>query len=177
MIIFLLTPVARIVKKAAPLGDTSSGDTSKWQGRVAQLVERGIENPCVGGSTPSLATTLDVFLFAALFVACKNPLWDRCERLCSDVASRVEACVGTELAWADVGAASRRDFAKQCRRGWVDETRALTSRELELGLTVCDDARDAVSDWTCAEVVERYGVHAADTASPSDSAVEASYSY
>jgi hypothetical protein len=25
-------------------------------GRIAQLVERGIENPCVGGSSPSLAT-------------------------------------------------------------------------------------------------------------------------
>ena len=28
-----------------------------FYGRVAQLVEQGIENPCVGGSNPPLATT------------------------------------------------------------------------------------------------------------------------
>lgn len=164
----MLTHRPSIVKKAAPLGDTFKGMTSKWQGRVAQLVERGIENPCVGGSTPSLATTFDVVLLAALMSACRNPLWDRCERLCSDVADRVESCVGSELEWADVGADSKRDFAQQCRRSWVDETRALTSRELELGLTVCADARAGVAAWTCDDVLERYGASAtpdsADTA-------------
>ncbi len=34
------------------------------KGRVAQLVERGIENPCVGGSNPPLATTFVSFVFA-----------------------------------------------------------------------------------------------------------------
>ena len=144
--------------------------TSKWQGRVAQLVERGIENPCVGGSTPSLATTFDVVLLAVLLSACRNPLWDRCERLCSDVADRVESCVGTELEWADVGATSKRAFAQQCRRTWVDETRGLTSRELELGLTVCADARPGVAEWTCDDVLSRYGVSptgdTGDTAAP-----------
>ncbi len=33
----------------------------RWLGRVAQLVERGIENPCVGGSIPSPATAAHLF--------------------------------------------------------------------------------------------------------------------
>ena len=36
--------------------------TTPLFGRIAQLVERGTENPCVGGSIPSPATSLSYLL-------------------------------------------------------------------------------------------------------------------
>ena len=46
-----------------------SPPTPKGKGSVAQLVEQGIENPCVGGSIPSRAT---FFLFSD-----SGSLWSR----------------------------------------------------------------------------------------------------
>jgi hypothetical protein len=37
-------------------------------GQIAQLVEQGIENPCVGGSIPSLATIKIIERLEALFL-------------------------------------------------------------------------------------------------------------
>ena len=52
-----------------PIFPTHSPD----DGSVAQLVEQGIENPCVGGSIPSRATTfilsLPVIMFCILFIS------------------------------------------------------------------------------------------------------------
>ncbi len=48
-----------------------------WDGRVAQLVEQWIENPCVGGSSPPLTTPFYIqrkpaFPKRAFFVAIDN---------------------------------------------------------------------------------------------------------
>ena len=41
-------------------------------GQIAQLVERRTENPCVGGSIPSLATNKKASLVEVFFVALKK---------------------------------------------------------------------------------------------------------
>ena len=46
-------------KHGAPVSFAARRETvrrSQYLGQIAQLVEQGIENPCVGGSIPSLAT-------------------------------------------------------------------------------------------------------------------------
>ena len=122
------------------------------------MVERGIENPCVGGSTPSLATTSGLLLALVTLAACGDQCLtcDRCERLCVDVGESVAACLTDELSWQDLGARSETDFVRTCRDDW-DEVRAdLTSRELELAIDVCDAARDDLGTLDCDEVVGLY---------------------
>jgi hypothetical protein len=120
-------------------------------GRVAQLVEQGIENPRVGGSTPSLATTL-LLLTLTVLVACG----DRCERLCDEVADAVAVCRPDGLSWADLGATSRRSYALECKRDWDETSAALGSRDLELSLDVCEDAQDELAALSCDEIIALY---------------------
>ena len=43
-------------------------------GDVAQLVEQGTENPCVGGSIPSITTQIRLYRIAAIATDCKSVL-------------------------------------------------------------------------------------------------------
>jgi hypothetical protein len=127
-------------------------------GRIAQLVEQGIENPRVGGSTPSLATThrpaRRVWLWFAL--ACATGCGDACDQLCAEASRRLAACRGDALTWGDLGATSRTDFAERCRDDWDDQRSDLTSREIEVALDVCDDGFEVAQLATCEEIVAWY---------------------
>ena len=119
-------------------------------GRIAQLVEQGIENPRVGGSTPSPATAL----LAALFLSACG---DRCEALCRHVADRVEQCRPESITWADLGATSRGNFQRECEEAW-DRTRLdLSANDLRLALDDCEAASQEIDTLSCDELIALYG--------------------
>jgi hypothetical protein len=117
-------------------------------GQVAQLVEQGTENPRVGGSIPSLAI---LFLSVGL-IACG----DRCERLCADVAERIEECRGAEP-WSDFGASRNADWVNRCQSEWDGTSGGLTTRELELALAICAQSQTDLEAMPCDDVIALYG--------------------
>ena len=52
----------------------------KIPGDVAQLVEQRTENPCVGGSIPSVTTCWRLFVLSSLFIFFKMPVPNRAAR-------------------------------------------------------------------------------------------------
>ena len=126
------------------------------QGRIAQLVEQGIENPRVGGSTPSPATA-HTLLFVALLAAAAGGCGDRCQSLCVSVADRVQTCRPESITWADLGAKSRSDFVGACQVAW-DRTRlSLSANDLRLALEDCQAANKEVDTLSCDEIIALYG--------------------
>ena len=129
-----------------PFITTAELSSRKCCGRVAQLVERGIENPCVGGSTPSPATSLLLIVCALALSGCG----DRCERLCTAVDARLVECGADEVSFERAA----------CRQDWNNTAAGLTTREQALALQVCADTRSdlegAQEGWSCAEVIELY---------------------
>jgi hypothetical protein len=128
-------------------------------GRIAQLVEQGIENPCVGGSTPSPATPSSR-CFAALFVAllCAAGCGDSCERLCLQATDRVAECRPAALTWADLGATGRADFTNRCRQQWDRVYADLEAHDQDVALQLCEDGLDAADALTCDEILALYGL-------------------
>jgi hypothetical protein len=132
-----------------------------WLGRVAQLVERGIENPCVGGSIPSPATAHAlgwVHLGTALMLMTGAGCGDNCEQLCVQTASRLAACKPDSLAWTDLGARSRAGFAADCRNDWQLMSTELTVSDLRVALDVCDEATRDLGRLSCEELTALYAV-------------------
>ena len=124
------------------------------KGRVAQLVEQGTENPCVGSSNLSPATII-LLPLALLLHGCTGLVFDQCEQLCLEVGVALDGC--DRLEWEDLGAASREAYISECRSEWNDVAADGTARELELGIGMCEEARDEVADLTCDELVALYG--------------------
>ncbi len=120
-------------------------------GRVAQLVERGIENPCVGGSTPSLATPILLSVLLAV-AACG----DKCEVLCQNAGASLAECKPASVSWPDVGARNRNDFVNQCRQQWDRERIDLTQSDLRVALDICNDTSRDLSSLTCEEITALY---------------------
>ena len=122
-------------------------------GRVAQSVEQGTENPCVGGSIPSPATftmmTVGVLLLA-------SGCGDRCESLCRELATEIDACRSESLSWADLGARSRPDFVEQCRRQWEQERADLSPNSLVLSLDVCQATQEELPQLDCDVITSLY---------------------
>ena len=133
------------------------------EGRVAQLVEQGTENPCVGSSILSPATSVAfVLVVASVFAGGCGMFRDRCGRLCAEVSLEIEPCMadtGYPMSWPDLGARSRADYEKQCRQQWDQAIVDLTSRELELALDECELATEEIttSGFGCDEVMALYG--------------------
>jgi hypothetical protein len=119
----------------------------KREGRVAQLVERGIENPCVGGSSPPLATFL--LLFALTMVAACG---DSCESLCDSVSQKVSQCMDTGMTWQAYGAVSREEYAQECREQWTSTLSSLGSHEADLAFELCRVSQETLDEMTCKEV-------------------------
>lgn len=126
------------------------------------MVERGIENPCVGGSSPSLATLFNTMSRRFRLVAGLSALvfsgacGDRCDTLCAELSRRLAECRGDELTWADLGARNRADFAQGCRSDWERQRADLDGWEIELALIECGDAHEVLDELTCDEVRALY---------------------
>ena len=128
----------------------------KLQGRVAQLVEQGIENPCVGGSSPPRATFFTrlasvAFLIQAL--GCSDP----CIRTCSNAANAVGECVNDwSLDWGDLGANGKTQFKDNCEQSWARTAATLESRELEQAFLQCESVNEEMNDLTCDDLLVLY---------------------
>ena len=129
--------------------------TATQQGRVAQLVEQGIENPRVGGSIPSPATLLTLVVMMVPLMGSTCFGGDKCEQLCVEIATRVARCKPDSLQWEDLGAERRQDFISECRRDWERERLDLSASELAVALEFCDDT--VPESLTCEEVTALYG--------------------
>ncbi len=113
-------------------------------GPVAQLVEQGTENPCVGGSSPPWATILRLLLLAACcgvgLAACGA---DACETLCFRTTQRLARCLdGWSATWEDLGADNQREFREECENDWARTRADLEPREVNLAVDACDEAVD-----------------------------------
>ena len=82
----------------------------------------------------------------------------RCEKLCCDVAERLQGCIddGAELSWSDVGAADRTDFARQCGNDWDRTSGDLTAYELQEATRVCGETRDGIDALDCEALTALY---------------------
>jgi hypothetical protein len=126
-------------------------------GRVAQLVEQGIENPRVGGSIPSPATiTLPASLWLALTLGAASGCGDNCEQLCIGVRDAIAECDPQSLSWNDLGARGPINFVTECRDQWDRERLNLSAPELRRALQACGDARKQL-ELSCDEVLALYG--------------------
>ncbi len=151
---------------------------NKGLGPVAQLVEQGTENPCVGGSNPPWATFVDFGVCAGRLLAAalgRCPVWllprrvlgllvlilpcggcgaDVCETLCSRTSVEISNCIDDWSAtWEDLGADRRSDFKKQCEDDWAATRADLEPLEVRLALDECDQALDQLNkDITCDEL-------------------------
>ena len=119
-------------------------ESSKGPGLVAQSVEQGIENPCVGGSIPSQATfLLPLFL---LFSGCSEP----CETACQRTAFAIGQCIGDwSVDWSDLGASSQTNFRERCQETWQRNAANLETRELEEAMTRCEEMQTDVVELDC----------------------------
>ena len=107
-------------------------------GQVAQLVEQGTENPCVGGSNPSLATIL---LLGVVLAGCSTD--DDCETLCVETGAALAGCLADwPIDWSDLDAKNRRAFRKACQNRWGEERADLEPRELDDALEQCVEGID-----------------------------------
>ena len=123
------------------------------------MVEQRIENPRVGGSSPSLATTFILLAVAALLGGCGS---DPCDELCTEMSWRVAACVRDwPEDWSELGAGGRPSFRRACQNQWADERARLESWELDDALDQCAETSTALRradarDTTCDELRALY---------------------
>ncbi len=133
------------------------------------MVEQGIENPRVGGSNPSLATTSSLRLRSlfgrapTLRALCLAGLavgaaacGDRCDQLCEGVGDALAECRPDSLTWNDVGARTRNGFVTTCRDEWDRARSQLASAQASAALDACDDTSLTLETLTCDELVALY---------------------
>ena len=116
------------------------------------MVEQGTENPRVGGSIPSLATTSSRYvpavtrakaLLVLLLAACGQ---DQCEQLCSNTATQLGACFDEWPAdWSDLDASGASQFSRFCDNQWSDVRNDLEPRELDDALDQCEETNDRLA--------------------------------
>ncbi len=123
-------------------------------GQIAQSVEQGIENPRVGGSIPSLATTL--------FLLLSGPgCTDDCVTACQQTTLAISSCMsksesGWYADWTDLGVESQRQFREQCQNNWNRTSATLEAREIEQALQVCAEGLDTLDTLDCDELRALY---------------------
>ncbi len=112
-------------------------------GPVAQLVEQGTENPCVGSSSLPWATILHLFVSVASCAVVVGCGADACETLCYRTTLRLANCMDQWSAtWEDLGAGGRGEFRDQCENDWGRTRADLEPREVQLAVDACDEAVD-----------------------------------
>jgi hypothetical protein len=136
---------------------------NRHHGQVAQLVEQGTENPRVGGSIPSLATSrasasagAPVLLASRSLLAATVALGtllagcqaDSCDTLCVRTASSLSRCIQTwePVDWEMLDAENQSSFQEACESRWSEVRSLLESRELEDALQQCDEALTAIDE-------------------------------
>ena len=121
------------------------------RGQVAQLVEQGTENPRVGGSTPSLATTrpprsavraLCLLSGLVLLGGCQT---DACDNLCQRLARRLGSCMEQwPVGFDELDADGRVGFQQECQRQWSQVRSNLEPREFDDALDQCDQGLESL---------------------------------
>ncbi len=125
-----------------------------WNGQVAQSVEQGIENPRVGGSIPSLATFLCLLIGLGSGAGCGA---EPCLALCSEVADRLDGCLGTWGAdWEDFGAEDERGYRVACQDGWDAARADLEVRQVPEADDRCSAASESLAGLDCAQLAVLY---------------------
>ena len=135
------------------------------------MVEQGTENPRVGGSTPSLATSsasshklalariLAVVFCCGSAVACQP---DACERLCAEVAGRLDECLDQwPVGWEEFDVQGARAFQTGCEQQWAQVRSDLEPREFDDAGDQCSEGIDAlqrmrVDASSCSELRAMY---------------------
>ena len=121
-------------------------------GRVAQLVEQGTENPRVGGSTPSPATFF--FLLVSGLSACSS---DQCYSLCATTANAVGGCMEEwGVTWEYFGASKQKDWGDSCRTEWETEKATLEPRQVQAAQDECAAAATELATPDCDELRALY---------------------
>ena len=116
------------------------------------MVEQGTENPRVGGSTPSPATTL--YVVALAFAGCTS---DTCYQLCATTAQAIEPCLGEwGASWDDFDAASRVAWGDACRTDWDNERLHLELRQVSVANEACTAAAEDLGQMSCDELRALY---------------------
>jgi hypothetical protein len=101
-------------------------------GRVAQLVEQGTENPCVGGSSPPSATFL---LISLISTGCQT---DKCKRLCTEIEITVSECMDDwPVEWEHLDASSASEFGESCQNQWITLSESMEIRERQQAQEQC----------------------------------------
>ena len=147
-------------------GCERSQTSGRWfltSGQVAQLVEQGTENPRVGGSTPSLATTSRlialILTFGLLSGGCAT---DACETLCARVSNRLDTCMERwPVSFNELDADDRESFREACERQWGSIRSELEAREFDDAIDQCSESLDAlermrVEESSCDELRTLY---------------------
>ena len=141
-------PAPTLSQAPAPTPTAEAITQPDPSGQVAQLVEQGTENPRVGGSTPSLATSF-VLLFVPLAASCG----DACETACNTARQSVAACLNDwSASWEDLGAENGAGFRSDCEDEWRSVSSTLESRELSQALESCQRVVDDTPDLSCDEL-------------------------
>ena len=118
------------------LSDIYLGATmvSMFFGRVAQLVEQGTENPCVGGSSPPSAT---LFFLGVLVTGCQT---DKCIVLCSRMEEQVRTCIEEwPTEWEHLNASSAAEFQESCQNEWTARSTDMELRERQQAQDQCQE--------------------------------------
>ncbi|TNE92020.1 MAG: hypothetical protein EP330_03445 [Deltaproteobacteria bacterium] len=86
---------------------------------------------------------------------------DRCESLCTQIASRIEECQETDpdwasVSWGDLDARGRVDFARSCRQEWGRSSSTLATHQLEEALDLCGDGQEQLAELECSDLLDLY---------------------
>ena len=101
------------------------------------MVERGIENPCVGGSSPPSGT-----IMLLLLISCTL---DECHSLCAEVADALQVCIQEWPGrWEGFGYNSRNDYYEVCKQQWNETQSSISQSQQNLALSQCDNTLESV---------------------------------
>ncbi len=123
------------------------------------MVEQGTENPRVGSSILSLATTPRSLLPALLLLGCgastaRSPFEDDCEATCRVTADALDDC---GVVWSDLDADDEGDWRGRCMDEWSSMRLQTSELERDQALESCEGMLEWVEASTCEELLDVYG--------------------
>ncbi len=132
--------------------------TAESSGQVAQLVEQRTENPRVGSSILSLATS--PLVLALLLGGCVGPetvglFEDDCEATCRVTARQLDDCL-EEQQWQTLDVDNANDFRNRCHDDWADMRQELSELERQQALESCESMLEWAREASCEELAGLY---------------------